>query len=124
MVKNALFALTALLALILSASIVFQTFGTSKLQQDSQAKDTEIQVIQTEIQSLQQQLQAQQKLIESAKQLATQAGPAILNEIATLQMKNNNIALGVFLQKHGVQVRDTAPQSSTPQPPKPTKGLN
>ena len=124
MLKNALFALTAFLALVLSASIVFQTLGNSKLQQAGQMKDAEIQAIQAEIQSLQQQLQTQQKQIESANQLATQAGPAILNELATLQMKNNNIALGVFLQKHGIQVRDTAPQSSTPQPPKPAKGLN
>jgi peptidoglycan hydrolase CwlO-like protein len=124
MLKNALFALAALLALVLSASIVFQTVGNSKLQQAGQAKDAEIQAIQTEIQSLQQQLQTQQKQIESANQLANQAGPAILSELATLQVKNNNMALGVFLQKHGVQVRDTAPQSSTPQPPKPTKGLN
>jgi len=124
MVKNALFALAALLALVLSASIVFQTVGNSKLQQAGQAKDAEIQAIQTEIQTLQQQLQTQQKQIESANQLANQAGPAILSELATLQVKNNNMALGVFLQKHGVQVRDTAPQSSTPQPPKPTKGLN
>jgi len=124
MVKNALFALTALLALVLSASIVFQTVGNSKLQQAGQAKDAEIQAMQTEIQTLQQQLQTQQKQIESANQLANQVGPAILSELATLQVKNNNMALGVFLQKHGVQVRDTAPQSSTPQPPKPTKGLN
>jgi peptidoglycan hydrolase CwlO-like protein len=124
MLKNALFALAALLALVLSASIVFQTVGNSKLQQAGQAKDAEIQAMQTEIQTLQQQLQTQQKQIESANQLANQAGPAILSELATLQVKNNNMALGVFLQKHGVQVRDTAPQSSTPQPPKPTKGLN
>jgi peptidoglycan hydrolase CwlO-like protein len=124
MLKNALFALAALLSLVLSASIVFQTVGNSKLQQAGQAKDAEIQAIQTEIQTLQQQLQTQQKQIESANQLANQAGPAILSELATLQVKNNNMALGVFLQKHGVQVRDTAPQSSTPQPPKPTKGLN
>ena len=124
MVKNTPFTLTALLALALSVWIVFQTFGNSKLQQEIQAKEVEIQLIQTEIQNLQQQIQAQQQQIETANQLANQAGPAILNEIATLQLKNNNIALGVFLQKHGVQVRQTSPQSSAPQPPKPAKGLN
>jgi len=124
MVKNTPFTLTALLALALSVWIVFQTFGNSKLQQEIQAKEVEIQLIQTEIQSLQQQIQAQQQQIETANQLANQAGPAILNEIAALQLKNNNIALGVFLQKHGVQIRQNAPESSTPQPNKPAKGVN
>lgn len=124
MVKNTPFTLTALLALALSGWIVFQTFGNSKLQQEIQAKEVEIQLIQTEIQSLQQQIQAQQQQIETANQLANQAGPAILNEIATLQLKNNNIALGVFLQKHGVQIRQSSPQPSTQQPPKPAKGVN
>lgn len=124
MLKNALFALAALLALVLSASIVFQTVGNSKLQQAGQAKDAEIQAIQTEIQTLQQQLQTQQKQIESANQLANQAGPAILSELATLQVKNNNMALGVFLQKHGVQVRNPAPQQVAPTSTKPAKGNN
>ena len=124
MVKNTPFTLTALLALALSGWIVFQTFGNSKLQQEIQAKEVEIQLIQTEIQSLQQQLQAHQQEIETANQLANQAGPAILTEIATMQLKNNNIALGVFLQKYGVQIQQTSPQSTAPQPPKTTKGLN
>lgn len=124
MLKNALFALAALLSLVLSASIVFQTVGNSKLQQAGQAKDAEIQAIQTEIQTLQQQLQTQQKQIESANQLANQAGPAILSELATLQVKNNNMALGVFLQKHGVQVRNPAPQQVAPTSTKPAKGNN
>jgi uncharacterized protein YlxW (UPF0749 family) len=124
MVKNAPFTLTALLALVLSAWIVFQTFGNSKLQQEIEAKEGEIQLIQSEIQSLQQQIQTQQQQVETANQLATQAGPAILNEIATLQLKNNNIALGVFLQKHGVQVRPSPPKSSPTPSPKPAKGVN
>lgn len=124
MVKNTPFTLAAVLSLVLSLWIVFQTFSNSKLQQGIQAKEEEIQLIQTEVQSLQQQLQAQQQQIESANQLANQAGPAILNEIAALQVKNNNIALGVFLQKHGVQTINPAPQSSAPQPPKPGKGLH
>ncbi|MFM8982275.1 MAG: hypothetical protein ACKOLA_05090, partial [Spartobacteria bacterium] len=68
MVKNAPFTLTALLALILSGWIVFQTFGNGKLQQEIQAKEVEIQLIQTEIQNLQQQIQAQQQQIETANQ--------------------------------------------------------
>ena len=124
MVKNIPFTLVALLALALSLWIVFQTFGNSKLQQGIQSRQDRIQIIQSEIQSLQQQIQAQQQQIESANQLANQAGPAILNELATLQVKNNNIALGVFLQKHGVQVRNPAPQQGTPTSTKPAKGKN
>jgi peptidoglycan hydrolase CwlO-like protein len=124
MISKIPLTLTAALALILSASIVFQTVGNSKLQQAGQAKDAEIQAIQTEIQTLQQQLQTQQKQIESANQLANQAGPAILSELATLQVKNNNMALGVFLQKHGVQVRNPAPQQVAPTSTKPAKGNN
>ena len=124
MVKNIPFTLVALLALALSLWIVFQTFGNSKLQQGIQSRQDRIQIIQSEIQSLQQQIQAQQQQIESANQLANQAGPAILNELATLQVKNNNIALGVFLQKHGVQVRNPAPQQVAPTSTKPAKGKN
>jgi len=124
MLKNALFALAALLAFVLSATIVFQTVGNSKLQQAGQAKDAEIQAVHSEIRSLQQQLQTQQKQIESANQLANQVGPAILSELATLQVKNNNTALGVFLQKHGVQVRNPAPEQVAPTSTKPAKGNN
>ena len=122
MFKKTPFSFVSLLALLLSAWIVFQTLGNGKLQQRIQAKEQEIQTAQAEIQKLQQELQAQQQLIESANQLANQAGPTILNEIATLQMKNNNIALSVFLQKYGVQVRQqelTTPAAQTAKPAKP-----
>jgi len=124
MVKKISLTLSAVLALVLSVWIVFQTFGNGKLQQEIQAREMKIQLIQTEIQSLQQQLQAQQQQIESVNQLANQAGPAILNEIAALRVKNNNIALGVFLQKHGVLVPSSSQESATPPPTKPDKGFN
>jgi peptidoglycan hydrolase CwlO-like protein len=124
MISKIPLTLTAALALILSASIVFQTVGNSKLQQAGQAKDADIQAVHSEIRSLQQQLQTQQKQIESANQLANQVGPAILSELATLQVKNNNMALGVFLQKHGVQVRNPAPEQVAPTSTKPAKGNN
>ena len=92
MVKNIPFTLVAVLALVLSLWIVFQTFGNSKLQQDIQTRQDRIQAVQSEIQ--------------------------------TLQLKNNNIALGVFLQKHGVQVRPSPPKSSPTPSPKPAKGVN
>lgn len=118
------FTLAAVLALVLSVWIVFQTVENSKLQDQIQARQQEIQTDQIEIQSLQQQLQAQQQQIDATSHLANQAGPAILNELANLQMKNNNVTLAVFLQKHGVEVRNNAGQSPTPQPAKPTKGTN
>ncbi|MFM8716789.1 MAG: hypothetical protein ACKOHM_01650 [Spartobacteria bacterium] len=123
MFKNPLITLLATLALACAALIVFQTSGNGKLQENIQGREQEIQTVQSEIQKLNQQLQEQQQRIESAQQLANQAGPAVLNEMASLQLKNNNIALGVLLQKHGVQVRN--PQSpAAPQPSKSQKGTN
>jgi uncharacterized protein YlxW (UPF0749 family) len=121
MLPKASFTIAAVLALVLSVWIVFQTFSNSSLQQAIQLKQEEIQVAQNEIQSLQQQLQAQQQSVEAASQLANQAGPAILNELASLQVKNNNIALAVFLQKHGVEIRNNTAQPPAPQPAKPGK---
>lgn len=109
MIPKVPFTLAAVLALVLSVWIVFQTFSNGKLQQGIEAKQDGILSAQGEIQNLQQQLQAQQQQIETANQLANQVGPAILNELASLQMKNNNIALAVFLQKHGVQLQNNAP---------------
>lgn len=124
MVKNTTLTLAAVLALVLSLWIVFQTFDNSKMQRGIQSKQDQIQAMESEIQNLQQRLQSQQQQIDSATQLANQAGPAILNELANLQLKNNNIALSVFLQKYGVQVRNPAPQPVAPSPAKPPKGNN
>ena len=121
MLPKTSFTIAAVLALVLLVWIVFKTFSNSSLQQAIQLKQEEIQAAQNEIQSLQQQLQSQQQLVEAAAQLANQAGPAILNELAGLQVKNNNIALAVFLQKHGVGVRNNAAQPPDPQPAKPGK---
>lgn len=115
MPKNPTVHLAALAALALSGWLVFGTWKNGNLQRGIQARQDRILAIQSEIQGLQQQLQAQQQSIEAATQLANQAGPAILNELATLQVKNGNIALGVLLQKHGVETRpQPASEPKTP----------
>lgn len=117
MSKNLIVNLAALAALALSGWIVLGTWKNGDLQQGIQTRQDRMLTIQSEIQGLQQQLQAQQQSIEAASQLANQAGPAILEELASAQIKSGNIALGVLLQKHGVEPR---PQP-TPEP-KPSRG--
>jgi peptidoglycan hydrolase CwlO-like protein len=125
MVKNLPVNLAALAAVGLAVWIFISTLGNTSLQQGIQAQQDQILALQTEIQSLQQELQAQQKQIETASQLNTQIGPAILNELANLQVKNNNIALAVFLQKHGVLAKAPAPPPPAPSPAaKPSRGTN
>lgn len=79
------------------------TAANGKLQDGVHAKEAEILALQSKIQALQQTVQAQQQQIDTSNQLANQVGPAILRELFELQAKNRNIALAVFLQKHGVQ---------------------
>ena len=114
--------IVALAAVGLAIWIFISTLGNSRLQQGNQAQQDEILALQSEIQTLQQQLQSQQQQIETASQLNNQVGPAILNELAALQIKNNNIALSVFLQKHGIQANPPAPQPTPTPARKPSRG--
>ena len=66
-------------------------------------------------------MESQQQQIETATQLNTQIGPSILNELASLQIKNNNIALAVFLQKHGIKANPPAPQPTPVPATKPSR---
>ena len=117
MVKNLIANIAAITALALAIFIIFATFRNSRLQHGVQGQQDQIVVIQSEIQSLQQEFQSQQQRIEAATQLANQAGPAILNELASLQIKNNNTAISAFLQKHGIQASPPPAQSIPPGKP-------
>jgi TolA-binding protein len=121
MPKNLPANIVALAAVGLAFWILISTVGNSRIQQGIQAQQDQILTLQSEIQTLQQQLQSQQQQIETASQLNTQIGPAILNELATLQFKNNNIALAVFLQKHGIQANPPAPQPTAVPATKPSR---
>lgn len=95
-------AFAAGLALALSVWLGLGTLGNSGRQDGVRAREAEILALQSRIQGLQQRLQAQQQQIDTGNQLAAQTGPAILRDLMDLQAKNRNIALAVFLQKHGV----------------------
>lgn len=118
MPKNPAILLVSLAALALAAWGAIDTLGNRKLQAGIQARQDQILALQSEIQALQQQLQAQQQQIEAATQLANQAGPAVLNELANIQLSKGNVAIGVLLQRYGVQAR---PPQTAPQSPKPAR---
>ncbi|MFZ9964976.1 MAG: hypothetical protein ACO3GO_07190 [Terrimicrobiaceae bacterium] len=122
MTKNLPVNIVSLAAAGLAVWIFISTLGNNRLQQGIQASQDQILTLQSEIQALQQQLQSQQQQIETASQLNTRIGPAILNELANLQIKNNNIALSVFLQKYGVQANPPAPQANPAPTPKSPRG--
>lgn len=122
MVKNLSVTIASLAAVALAVWIFISTLANSRLQQGIQSQQDQILALQAEIQNLQQQLQSQQQQVETASQLNDQIGPAILNELVNLQFKNNNIALAVFLQNHGVQVKPSIPQPSPTPAAKPSHG--
>jgi peptidoglycan hydrolase CwlO-like protein len=122
MPKNFLVNIVALAAGGLAFWIFISTLGNSRLQQGLQLQQDQILALQSEIQGLQQELQLQQQQIETASQLNNQIGPAILNELATIQIKNNNIALAVFIQKHGIQANPPAPPPNSAPAPKSSRG--
>jgi len=121
MPKNLPANIVALAAGGLAFWILISTVGNSRIQQGIQAQQDQILSLQSEIQTLQQELQTQQQQIDTATQLNTQIGPSILNELASLQIKNNNIALAVFLQKHGIQANPPAPQPTPVPATKPSR---
>jgi peptidoglycan hydrolase CwlO-like protein len=121
MPKNLPAKIVALAAVGLAFWVFISTVGNSRIQQGIQAQQDQILALESEMQALQQQLQSQQQQIETASQLNTQIGPSILNELASLQIKNNNIALSVFLQKHGIQANPPAPQPTPIPATKPSR---
>jgi len=107
----------AFFALLLSLWITFWTLKNGTHLREIYTKQAIIQTTQSDIQSLQQQLNSQQQSIESATQLANQAGPAIINEMAAIQLRSGNPALKDLLQKHGITpMRAESMPSPAPQP--------
>lgn len=60
---------------------------------------------QNAIQAQQQRLQAQQQQIDAAAQLANQVGPAMIRDMATLQIQNKNQKIGAILKKYGIEAK-------------------
>lgn len=96
---------TAGLSVLLGLWFLASSFGNQGLQRTLQKKQDDIQARQLAIQSQQQALQAQQQLIEAGTQLAQQVGPAMIRDLAALQLEKNNRKIAQLLQKYGVEAR-------------------
>ncbi len=103
------------------------SFGNQGLQRTLQKKQDDIQARQLAIQAQQQQLQAQQQQIDAGTQLSQQVGPAMIRDLAALQIEKNNKKIGQLLLKYGIEAKlnpaEPAKQSA-PVPPasaKPTQ---
>ena len=110
------------LAVLLSLWLLVGTWGNHSAQRRLQGQQEEIQSRQLAIQSQQQQLQLQQQRIDSGAQLANQLGPAMLRDLAALQLQNKNQKIADLLKKYGVEARaEQAPAkpASTPADKKP-----
>ena len=88
------------LALVLAAWLFVSSSSNITLQSALQKQ-------QDEIQTRQQAVQLQQQQIESGAQLAQQVGPAVLRDLAELQVQNKNLRIRDLLKKHGLEVKET-----------------
>jgi cell division protein FtsB len=104
MLKKRFINSVALAAFVLSAYVVVGTFNNGNLLGAIHSTQDQILATQSEIQNLQQKIQIQQQEIDAATRLASQAGPAIIAELAGIQLKNGNEALGELLLKHGIKL--------------------
>lgn len=95
------------LALVLAAWLFVSSSSNITLQSALQKQQDEIQTRQQAVQLQQQQLQSQQQQIESGAQLAQQVGPAVLRDLAELQVQNKNLRIRDLLKKYGLEVKET-----------------
>jgi len=95
----------ASLALVLGAWLFFSNDTNIHLQGELQRRQDQIQTRQQAVQLQQQQLQAQQQQIESGAQISQQVGPAVLRDLAALQVQNKNARIATLLKKYGIEVK-------------------
>lgn len=110
------------LVVLLSFWLFVGSWSFHSKQGAVQALQEKIQARQLAIQSQQQQLQLQQQRIDSGAQLANQLGPAMLRDLAALQLQNKNQKIADLLKKYGVEARaEQAPvkPAATPADKKP-----
>ncbi len=93
------------LAVVLSLWFLIGTWTNQSVQRSLQNQQDDIQARQTAIQGQQQILQAQQQQIESAAQLANQVGPAIIRDLAALQIQSKNSKIEALLKKYGIEAK-------------------
>lgn len=111
------------LVVLLSLWLFVGSWSVHSKQGAVQSLQEKIQARQLAIQSQQQQLQVQQQRIDSGAQLANQLGPAMLRDLAALQLQNKNQKIADLLKKYGVEARaeqaPAKPASTTPAPATP-----
>jgi uncharacterized membrane protein YhiD involved in acid resistance len=93
---------TSGLALVLALWFLVGTWSNQGLQNSLQRQQEDIQARELTIQSQQQQLQSQQQQIDAGSQLANQLGPAIIRDLAALQVDNENSKIEALLTKYGI----------------------
>ena len=96
---------TGAVALLLSLWFLVSTWSNQGLQRNLQKQQDAIQAQQLALQTLQQQFQAQQQQIESGAQLSNQVGPALIRDLAQLQIQNKNPRIETLLKKYGIEAR-------------------
>ncbi len=116
MILNLSAIASAALSLGLGVWFLTGTLSNQTLQRGLQKQQDDIQARQLAIQTFQQQLQLQQQRIDAAAQLSNQTGPAIIRDLAELQLANNNRSLARVLQKHGITATADTPAAKTPAP--------
>ena len=97
------------LALLLSLWFLVGNWSNQSHQRGLQKQQDDIQARQLTIQNQQQQLQAQQQQIDSGAQLANQVGPAMIRDLAALQLENKNQDIADLLKKYGIEARSEQP---------------
>lgn len=100
--------------LVLGVWVFAARQGNVGLQQELLEMQEKLTAQQVVVQKLQSDLQLQQQEIESGAQLAQQVGPAVLRDLASLQVENNNEQIKALLQKYGLQVQPAAATNNVP----------
>jgi hypothetical protein len=105
---------TAALCLLLGIWLFVLGGKSQGLQSELQKLQQEVQNQQQILQTKQQQLQLQQEQINAGNTISQQVGPALLQDMASLSLKNEK--LKNLLAKHGYNVEVKADKSKTEAP--------
>ena len=107
------------ISVLLGLWFLGSSFGNQGLQRTLQKKQDDIQARQAAIQTQQQELQSQQQLIDAGSQLAQQVGPAMIRDLASLQLDKNNKKIAQLLLKYGIEAKaNPAPANAAAPAPK------
>jgi hypothetical protein len=98
------------ISVLLGLWFLGSSFGNQGLQRTLQKK-------QDDIQAQQQELQSQQQLIDAGSQLAQQVGPAMIRDLAALQLDKNNKKIAQLLLKYGIEAKANPAPANAPAPP-------